>query len=78
MTAAPASTYRSFGEQSLHYFIRDHAGLPDGPVASPAAWRGEDLSRHEAEWRESFSSEELDELEGALDSIEARRWERQP
>lgn len=36
---APASAYRSFGEQSLHYFVREHVGMPSSPIQSPTTKR---------------------------------------
>ncbi len=41
MTAAP-QCFRSFGEQTIHYFDRPHTGLPVDPVGGPAGmdrWR---------------------------------------
>ena len=36
----PADTmYRSYIDQALGYFGRDHVGVPEGPVDDPAAWR---------------------------------------
>ncbi len=35
------ATHRTFAEQSVHYFIRPHDGIPDGPIDSDAAWRGD-------------------------------------
>ena len=69
---AGPTPYRSFREQSLHYFIRDHQGIPSAPIPSPAAWRGESLRDAEAEWRLPFEARELDELETALAAIDAR------
>lgn len=68
MTEAPR--YRSFGEQSLHYFGRDHVDLPTGPIDSPAAWRGRDLLARPDEWRIRLHEPEIAELEAALSEIE--------
>lgn len=64
-------TYRSVTEQSLHYFIRPHSGLPTAPIASPAAWRGAEL---ESEWTTALSETELAEIEAAL--VALRRVDR--
>ena len=66
------SAYRSFGEQSLHYFIREHADLPTGPVESPAAWRGADMVARQSDWRHPVATEILRELDERLDSLEAQ------
>lgn len=40
----PADTmYRSYIDQALGYFDRDHVGVPEGPVDDPAAWRSVNL-----------------------------------
>lgn len=67
--AAPRS-YRSFGEQSLEYFIRDHTEVPEKTIDSPAAWLGEELRQDPSSWREAVCPEEIEELESALDRIE--------
>jgi len=69
--ASPNSAYRSFGEQSLHYFIRDHAAIPNTPIDSPAAWRGVDMAAREVEWRIPVGAEVLAELDESLDRSEA-------
>lgn len=65
-----AIRHRSFAEQSLHYFIRDHAGLPTGPMDSPAAWRGETLRDRPDAWRLPVGPALTVELERALDRFE--------
>ena len=35
--------YRSYIDQALSYFDRDHVGVPEGPVDDPAAWRSVNL-----------------------------------
>ncbi len=57
--------YRSYGEQSLHYFDRPDEGLPPGPVAGAAAWRG-DAMRDSREWRVALEPSQIAELERAL------------
>jgi hypothetical protein len=57
--------YRSFAEQSAHYFSRAHDGLPDAPIATAAAWRGDGLKDHDG-WRFALSASQIDELEAAM------------
>ncbi len=57
--------YRSYGEQSLHYFDRPDEGLPPGPLPGPAAWRGDQM-RDSGEWRVAFELSEIAELDRAL------------
>jgi len=73
MPGAPseAPAYRSFAEQSLKYFVRDHHALPSAPVDSPAAWRGCDLRDEPDRWRVALSAEEIEELDESLDRIES-------
>jgi alpha-ketoglutarate-dependent taurine dioxygenase len=59
----PAS-YRSFGEQALHYFRREHEGVAPGPIAGPAAWRGAELAGC-SDWIVSLAPAQIDELERA-------------
>ncbi len=56
-----AVAYRSYLDQTLGYFDRPHVGVPEGPVASPAAWRGVDLGGAEA-WSVDLSGAEVDEF----------------
>lgn len=60
--------YRSVTEQSLHYFIRPHLGMPQRPIQSLAAWRGEDLrgGGREAQWVATLSATQIEEIEAAL------------
>jgi len=44
MCAGANANYRSFFEQSVHYFDRPHLLVPQGPVGGAAAWRGPDLA----------------------------------
>jgi hypothetical protein len=53
---------RSFLDQLLHYFARDHVGPAISTIVSPAAWRGVEL-RDNPTWIEKFSDEEIAELE---------------
>ncbi len=71
MTEVPPRHYRSFAEQSLKYFIRDHTEVPDDPVDSPAAWLGRDLRDVPDTWRVPLAPEEIAELDAALDRFES-------
>ncbi len=64
------STYKSYGEQSLHYFTRPHESVPSVVVGGRAAWRGEDLAGDDA-WRFRLGPADVDEIESALDHAEA-------
>ena len=48
-------------DQTLSYFDRPHVGVPDGPVASAAAWHGCELGGPDA-WSTDLSEDEVDEL----------------
>jgi len=61
------SEFRSFRDQSLHYFMREHTEIPAGPIDSPAAWRGDDMRAHQADWLNQLSPAELNEIEQAAD-----------
>lgn len=66
-------SYNSVTRQSLHYFVRPHEGIPEGPVQSRGAWRRADLAASEA-WRYRLTGEDVAELDQALDV--ARRARR--
>lgn len=61
------SEFRSFRDQSLHYFMRDHNHIPRGAVRSAAAWRGDDMRTREADWMIHLSPAELNEIDRAAD-----------
>lgn len=63
-------TYRSFGQQSAHYFRRPHDKLPERPIEGPAAWRGEELADDDS-WRFELSSDQIEEIEAAIRSAQA-------
>ena len=63
-------TYRSFGEQALHYFIRPHSERPTVPILSPAAWSGAEMRARESEWHERLGQAEIAELEAGLERLE--------
>lgn len=63
------TAYRSFAAQTLHYFGRSHVSVPQGPVASPADWRGRDFRAHEEEWLERLTQDEIDEVGATVDRL---------
>ena len=70
-TATKETTFKSFGEQALHYFRREHEKIRRTPIPGPAAWRGEDLRRDES-WRIDLSDAEVAELERAMAGVRER------
>lgn len=56
--------YKSLRAQTMHYFARPHERIPDTPVDSPAAWRGEDM-RQRTDWIVQLSPDEIAELHQA-------------
>jgi hypothetical protein len=58
-------SYRPFREQSAHYFNRPHDGVPDRPVESAAAWRGDVLAGDDG-WRFAFEDAQIAEIESAI------------
>ena len=63
------SPYRSFREQSVHYFTRDNSGLPHASIESPANWRGPKMREHESAWRFELEPAELEELDRELSRL---------
>ena len=59
------SKYRSLTRQMLHYLIRPHIGIPDGPVRARAAWRGDEMQEQGAH-RTELSPAEIAEIESAI------------
>lgn len=57
--------FRSYAEQSLHYFERPDEGVLDRPLDVPAAWRGREMAQSDA-WRIRLSADHLEELDAAL------------
>ena len=68
-TPEPERSYRSFAEQSRHYFTRAHVAIPDRPLQTPAAWMGRDLraqlQQATASWCYELNGTEVAELEQA-------------
>ena len=59
------STYRSFAEQSAHYFNRPHDEIPDRPIEGAAAWSGGELADQDR-WLYWLSQSQVEEIEAAL------------
>jgi alpha-ketoglutarate-dependent taurine dioxygenase len=58
------SPYKSFGEQALHYFRREHDSVRREPLTGASAWRGCDLASSDFTLR--IADEEIAELERAV------------
>jgi hypothetical protein len=65
------SPYKSFGEQALHYFRRDHESVRRRPVEGPAAWRAVEL-RDGERFVERIAAPEVAELERAVAGVRSR------
>ena len=61
--------YRSLRKQTLHFWARPHSGVPNGPVDSPAAWRGARL-RDNRQWQVELDAADVDELHAAVEHAE--------
>jgi len=64
-------TYRTFAEQALLYFHREHEDVCRVPVAGAAAWKGSDMSRRD-DWVVRLSESDAAELERAVRDARAR------
>ena len=62
--------YLPFLQQTLRYFDRPHETVPLSPVASPAAWKRDDLAG--TPWRVQLDDAEADELRHAVSAWVAR------
>lgn len=60
--------YRTYAQQSGHYFARAHRYVPVGPIESPAAWRGSDLAADRS-WVVELDVDHVDELERAATAV---------
>jgi len=65
------NAYRSFRDQTLHYFTRPHEGVPEGAVASPADWRGPELKERPQDWLVELTPEDRKEIIAAVETIRA-------
>ena len=70
MNQATPAEFRSFGDQSLKYFVREHTQTPDKAIDSPTAWLGKDLLARPETWRRQLTVAQIDELERGLDELE--------
>lgn len=72
--SAPARdpAFQSFAAQVLHYFQREHEGVPRRPVGGAAAWRGSELVGRPREWTVRLDAPAVAELEAALEGVRAR------
>ena len=70
--AAPASptSFRSFSEQSKHYFDRAHTLEPSDLIRGPAAWVGKELraefEQNDPSWCYTLTDQDCDELHAAV------------
>ena len=62
----PTVHYKTFIEQTLHYFDRPHEAVPTKPIASAAAWRGRDLPPLE-QMAHVLSRNEREEMAAAVE-----------
>lgn len=69
------SGYRSFAEQTRHYFARPDQGGPAHAIDHPSVWRGEDLRSREGEWRVELVGDDVAELEAAISAVRASGME---
>lgn len=63
-------TYRTFAEQSLHYFDQPHTEVPLSPIKSPAAWSGDELRQAPETWQYQLSAPDIVEVLAAVRSME--------
>ncbi len=71
MPLATETQYRSFADQTLHYFIRDHAAIPEGPIASNACWSGAELRDDVDSWRVELTASQIEEISETTDKLMA-------
>lgn len=71
MAPAASANYRSFYEQSIHYFDRAHTATPTGPIGGPAAWRGRDLTPDD--YTVVLTDDQVREFEAALDAARSTK-----
>jgi len=64
--------FRSYTEQSRHYFKRSHKEVPANPIESPAAWLGCDMRKAPQRWSRQLSASDISELEQATAAIERK------
>ncbi|MGH7895754.1 MAG: TauD/TfdA family dioxygenase [Candidatus Binatia bacterium] len=66
-----ATAHRSFGEQALHYFDREHARIRLEPIGGAAGWRGADVAGR-SDWIVVLTPAQVAELEAARDFVRGR------
>ncbi len=66
-----AQKFRSFGEQTLHYFDRPHEAIVAAEIDAPAAWRGADLRDRVEDWRIELTNSDIGEIANAISHIHA-------
>ena len=71
MPLATETQYRSFADQTLHYFLRDHSAIPEGPIASNACWSGAELRDDVDAWRVELTSSQIEEISEITDKLMA-------
>ena len=64
MTGTDSASYRSFGEQALHYFRREHESVARDPIVGPAAWRGAEMARR-SDWIVKLGEPQIEEIDRA-------------
>ncbi len=69
MPLSTETPFRSFTDQALHYFIRDHGHVPAGPITSAACWTGKALREDPASWMIELSPEQIEELSATTDAL---------
>ncbi len=60
--------FRTFREQALHYFMRDHDGAISQVVDHPAAWDAQAMRSAPESWQYALSDDDIAEFEAALDA----------
>ncbi|MEM9572364.1 MAG: TauD/TfdA family dioxygenase [Pseudomonadota bacterium] len=63
------ASFRSFRDQSLHYFLRDHTHIPENRIEAESAWKGDDLKTRIDEWLIVLSDAERDEIDRAVETV---------
>lgn len=63
------ASFRSFRDQSLHYFMREHTHIPEGRIDTASAWRGDALKLCVDDWLVVLSDSEIDEVERAVEAV---------
>ena len=62
------NAHRTYAEQSVHYFVRDHRAAPTSTLDAPAAWAAAELESVEDEWSHRLADDDLAELADAADA----------